>query len=243
MTSETASAEAGVTDRAPAAPVRPRRRFSIRSLIIMIFGLVIVGAAAYFGYNYWRDSTLFISTDDALVDSDMTTVTPTGSGTLIAWPVKVGQKVQAGQVIGLVQTAPGTATRESFNITAPIAGTLLRVDAKEGQLVSAGVPLAYIADLDHLRVTAFIDETTISDVRVGQPVDITVDATGSTSYSGTVTEILPATASQFSLLPATDRGTANFTKVAQRIEVHMSLNAPAGAALYPGESANVRIRR
>ncbi|HEU5013329.1 MAG TPA: HlyD family efflux transporter periplasmic adaptor subunit [Roseiflexaceae bacterium] len=243
MTTETASAEAGVTDSAPAAPVRARRRLSVRSIIFLILGVVIVGAAANYGYNYWRDSTLFISTDDALVDSDMTTVTPTGAGTLVAWPVKVGEKVRAGQVIGLVQTAPGTATRESFNITAPINGTLLRVDAKQGQLVSAGVPLAYIADLDHLRITAFVDETAISDVRVGQPADITVDATGNTTYSGTVTEILPATAAEFSLLPATDRGTANFTKVAQRIEVHISLNAPADAALYPGESANVRIRR
>lgn len=243
MATEVAAAEAGATDRAPAAPVRARRRISIRSLILLLLGVVIVGAAAHFGYNYWRDSRLFISTDDALVDADMTTVVPTGSGTLVAWPVKVGEKVRAGQVIGLVQTAPGTSTRESFNITAPINGTLLRVDAKEGQLVSAGVPLAYVADLDHLRITAFVDETAIGDVRVGQPVDITVDATGSTAYSGTVAEILPATAAQFSLLPATDRGTANFTKVAQRIEVHIGLNAPAGSPLYPGESAYVRIRR
>jgi multidrug resistance efflux pump len=151
--------------------------------------------------------------------------------------------VHAGQVIGRVKPAPGAAAGVAFEITAPIDGTLLRVDGKEGQIISPGQPLAYIADLDHMRVTAFVDETAIQAVGVGKPVDITVDATGSTVYHGTVAEILPATASQFAILPSTDRGTGNFTKVGQRVEVHIALDGARDQRLLPGENAYVRIHR
>ncbi len=65
---------------------------------------------------------------------------------------------------------------------------------------------------------------------------------GGTLYHGTVSEVLPATASSFALLPASDRSTANFTKVTQRIAVHIDIGSTSRSALYPGENAAVRIR-
>jgi multidrug resistance efflux pump len=215
----------------------------MRPLVIGLVALIVLAAAARAGYNYWLDSVTYISTDDALVDANMTTVTTTGAGILDVWRIKPGDHMRAGQVIGRVKPAPGATAGVSFEITAPIAGTLVRVDGKEGQIISPAQPLAYIADLDHLRVTAFVDETAIHSVAVGKPVDITVDATGSTVYHGTVAEILPATASEFALIPSTDRGTGNFTKVTQRVEVHIALDGANNQQLFPGENAYVRIHR
>ena len=165
--------------------------------------------ASFVGFRYWRDATLYITTDDALIDTTLQTITSPGAGTLVTWQAQTGAHVTANEIIGIVRAMPGLANVSSYNVTAPIDGTLLRVEAHVGQNVSPALPLAYVADLDHLRVTAYIDETEIRAVRIGKPVEITVDATGGTLYQGTVSEIIPATAGQFALLPSSDRSTGN----------------------------------
>ena len=235
MTTETVAtgtADAGTT-------TQPRARKSRRPLIIGVVGLIVLALVARFGYNYYIDSTLYVSTDDALIDSNMVSVAPLASGTLAIWRIKPGEQVRAGQVLGQVKPTTGSAYS---NITAPIDGTVLRVDGKQGQVVGQAQALAYVANLDAMRVTAYIDESEIHKVHAGQSVEVTVDATGSNVYQGTVREVLPATASSFALIPSTDRSTGNFTKVTQRIEVHIDIGATGGLALYPGENAYVRIR-
>jgi multidrug resistance efflux pump len=225
----------------PASSTAPhsRRRIRARPLVIGVVVLIVLAAAARFGYSYYLDSTLYVSTDDALVDSNMVSVAPLASGTLVRWRVKPGDKVRMGQVLGQVKPATGSIY---MGVTAPIDGTILRVDAKEGQVVAQAQALAYVANLNAMRITAYIDESVIHKVQAGQPVEVTVDATGSTVYHGTVSEVLPATASSFALIPSTDRSTGNFTKVTQRIEVHINIGPTDGGALYPGENAYVRIR-
>jgi multidrug resistance efflux pump len=224
---------------APTTVPRPRARLRMRPLLIGLVLLIALAAAARFGYTYYLDSTRYVTTDDALVDSNMVPVAPLGSGTLAIWHVRAGDKVRAGQSLGQVKPSSGSSY---IYIIAPISGTILRVDGKEGQVVAQAQPLAYVADLNALRITAYIDENAIHNVHPGQQVDVTVDATGGNVYHGTVTEVLPATASSFALIPSSDRSNGNFTKVTQRIEVHIDIGATGGSALYPGENAYVRIR-
>ena len=238
MVPETTAPKAAST----AAPTRARR-LGGRPLALGLVLLVALVVASFVGYRYWRDATLYITTDDALIDTTLQTITSPGAGTLVTWQAQPGTHVTANEIIGIVRAMPGLSSVSSYNVTAPIDGTLLRVEAHVGQNVSPALPLAYVADLDHLRVTAYIDETEIRAVRIGQPVDITVDATGGTLYQGTVSEIIPATAGQFALLPSSDRSTGNFTKVTQRIEVRIALIGVPSGQLYPGENASVRIYR
>jgi multidrug resistance efflux pump len=235
MTTDTIPAES----TQPAPTTSPRRRIKTRPLLIGLVVLIILAVAARFGYTYYLDSTLYVSTDDAMVDSNLVAVAPIGSGTLSIWRIKPGDKVRAGQVIGQVKPATGSAY---INIIAPIDGTILRVDGKEGQVVAQAQALAYVANLDALHITAYIDEGAIHKIHPGQPVEVTVDATGSNIYRGTISEVLPATASSFALIPSSDRSNGNFTKVTQRIEVHIDIGSTSGTALYPGENAYVRIR-
>jgi multidrug resistance efflux pump len=235
MTTETVATETA----GAGAPPRTRPRIRSRPLILGIVGLIVVALVARFGYNYYVDSTLYVTTDDALVDSNMVSVAPLASGTLVIWRIKPGDKVRAGQVLGQVRPTTGSAYS---SITAPISGTVLRVDGKEGQVVAQAQALAYVANLDAMRITAYIDENQIHKVRPGQTVEVTVDATGGNVYQGTVSEVLPATASSFAIIPSSDRTTSNFTKVTQRIEVHITIGSTAGTDLFPGENAYVRIR-
>jgi multidrug resistance efflux pump len=229
------------TETSVSAPPRTQPRIRLRPFVIGLVILIVLAVGANFGYNYWRDTTLYVTTDDALVDSNMAPIAASGTGTLVVWRVKPGDKVRTGQVIGVIRPAPSASAPASINVQAPVDGTVLRVDGEEGQFVGAAQPLAYVADLNHLTITAYIDETSIHKIQPGQQVDVTVDASGSTLYQGTVKEILPATASQFALLQTIDRTTANFTKVTQRVEVHIDLGSTTTSRLYPGESAYVRI--
>ena len=59
--------------------------------------------------------------------------------------------------------------------------------------------------------------------RLGQDVDFTVDAYPDVNFSGKVFYIGSNTASQFSLIPASN-ASGNFTKVTQRVPVKVSID-------------------
>jgi multidrug resistance efflux pump len=209
-------------------------------IIVAVIVFIVIGGVVI-GYLYLHNAALYVSTDDALVHSNMVSITATGSGTLETLLIEPGQVVVANQTVGYVRPPLSGAAADSFKITAPVEGTIIRVDGKVGQVVSPLQPLAYVANLDSLSIRAYIDETQIGRIQAGQLVDVTVDATGGRTYKGTVERVMPATASEFSLLSSSDRTTANFTKVVQRIIVDIDLGNTSGLGLYPGMSASVTI--
>ena len=126
----TATTETPPTAEAPPAPQRlVRRRITGRTFILGLVILIVLAGAGTVGYNYWIDSQRYLSTDDALVDSNLISIASTNGGTLAIWKVRQGQVVKAGQTLGIVRPAPGS-TAPSVNITAPIDGTILRVDGR-----------------------------------------------------------------------------------------------------------------
>jgi HlyD family secretion protein len=80
-------------------------------------------------------------------------------------------------------------------ITSPIDGLVTRRNIEEGETVvigtmnNAGTVLLTIADFSILEAEIEVDETDIPAVRLGQPVEITIDALPDRSYTGRVTEI------------------------------------------------------
>jgi multidrug resistance efflux pump len=225
----------------PSAPSDAAQRPRGRTWLIPVVILVILIAAAVGGYIYLHELSLYVTTDDADIHSNLTPVVATSSGTLEGWLVQPGAQVAVNQPLGFFRPAQGGVVAAPMQIDAPVDGTIIRIDGQPGQVVSPLQPLAYVADLADLTVWAYVDETQISRIKAGQPVDVTVDATGSVLYHGTVARVMPATAAEFSLIPPSDRTTANFTKVTQRIIVEVDLGNTAGTGLYPGMSASVRI--
>ena len=126
-------------------------------------------------------------------------------------------------------------------VYAPADGLLGEVAVKKGQLVSAGTQLMSVVPAARW-IVANIKETDMKNIRSGQQADITVDALGGAHFSGSISEIAPATASEFSIIKA-DSGTGNFVKIAQRIVVKIELH-PGQTDLHklaPGMSVEVRI--
>lgn len=126
-------------------------------------------------------------------------------------------------------------------IVAPRAGRLGEVGVRQGQYVTAGTQLMGLVP-DVVWITANLKETQMRDIRVGQPVELSVDALGGQTLRGHVERIAPAAGSEFSVIRP-DNATGNFTKVAQRIPVRIAIDPGQAAAqrLAPGMSVVVRI--
>lgn len=82
-------------------------------------------------------------------------------------------------------------TLDNYNITAPISGTVVTKNAKAGDTIEGGSDstLCVIYDMSYLEMTMNIDELDISQVEVGQTVQITADAVEGKTYTGVVTEV------------------------------------------------------
>jgi membrane fusion protein (multidrug efflux system) len=78
-------------------------------------------------------------------------------------------------------------------------------------------------------------------MRVGDVVDVTIDAYPSQKLHGYVSQIAPASGSATALLPP-DNATGNFTKVIQRVPVKILFDGnPSQEILRPGLSAEVTV--
>ena len=137
--------------------------------------------------------------------------------------------MQAGVRLAQARLGSATAARDnaalqlSFtSITAPTSGLVSRKLVEVGQLVQPGQTLMNIAADTGLFITANFKETQLDKLRVGQPVELEVDAYGGAKIEGVVESISAATGARFTLLPP-DNASGNFTKVVQRVPVRIRI--------------------
>lgn len=85
------------------------------------------------------------------------------------------------------------AELEKLTIRAPIASTVLQVNAKAGELAAptSRQPLLILGDLSRLRVRAELDEHDIGKIKLGDPVVVRADAFPGRTFSGSVSSIAP----------------------------------------------------
>lgn len=77
----------------------------------------------------------------------------------------------------------------NYTVTSPIRGTVIDKNYKAGETSEAGKVLCSIYDLSYLAMTLSVDELDISDIAVGQRVEITADAVEGKTYTGVVTKV------------------------------------------------------
>lgn len=118
-------------------------------------------------------------------------------------------------------------------IVAPISGVVAQRKARVGAYTHVGEPLLTLVPLDAVYVEANFRETQLARMRVGQVVDITVDALPGTHLKGSVESLGPASGVSFSAIPA-HNATGNFTKIVQRLPVRIRLD--------PGQDDIRRLR-
>ena len=159
------------------------------------------------------------------------------------------QSARAKQALAEVEKAQAQLDQAKLNlsytkIVAPANGIVTRKSLELNQNVSSGQNLLTLVSLDDLWVTANFKETQLKHIATGQPVEISVDATGKT-YKGKVTQIGGATGSVLSLFPP-ENATGNYVKVVQRVPVRIDFTDLADEDkdhnLRPGLSVEPTVR-
>ncbi len=127
-------------------------------------------------------------------------------------------------------------------IRAPVSGFVDRKAVNPGDHVQEGQGLLRIQPLDGVYIMANFREIQLKDIRIGQPVEIQVDAYGDRIFRGRVSGFAPATGASSSLLPA-ENATGNFVKVVQRLPVRIDLIEPnpRETPLYVGLSVIPKV--
>ncbi|KQL48368.1 hemolysin D [Brevibacillus choshinensis] len=212
-----------------------------RKLVLYVILLLLVVGGGGIGYYYWYQGAHFITTQDARITGDIYRVMPKMTGKLTGLAVKEGDAVVADQIVGQQDTSniAGNLLENSV-LRAPITGTVIKTQAKEGEVVSAGTSVALVIDENKLYISANLEETEIQRLKLGQKVDFTVDAFPGKQLSGHLMEIGKATNSTFSLLPSTNT-TGNFTKVTQRIPIKIAIEDTAGLHLAAGLNVEIKV--
>lgn len=158
------------------------------------------------------------------------------------------QKAKADQAAAQVDQARAALAQAKLNlqyctISAPAAGIITTKSVQPGQNVAIGQALMTLVSLDNVWITANFKETQLHHMKVGQTVNIHVDAYDR-DYDGKVTQIGGATGSMLSLFPP-ENATGNYVKVVQRIPVRIDLTNPQqnkDHLLRPGMSVEPKVR-
>jgi HlyD family secretion protein len=90
----------------------------------------------------------------------------------------------ARQALALAQTQLGYGT-----IASPLDGMVLSKEAEPGEVLAAGAPVVTVADLSSVYMRAYIDETDLGRVRLGQKAVVTTDTFPGKGYEGKVSFI------------------------------------------------------
>jgi HlyD family secretion protein len=98
-------------------------------------------------------------------------------------------KVEASAAEARAAYAAAQELLHHSNVTAPFAGTVYQLPVKPGSYVNGGELLVQVANLEKVRVRAFVDEPEIGRLAKGQKVEIKWDATPGRTWEGTLTRV------------------------------------------------------
>jgi len=126
-------------------------------------------------------------------------------------------------------------TRLSYaTVNSPLSGVVLSKNVEPGEYVSAGTPIVTVADLDNIWVRAYINETDLGRVKVGQRARVTTDSYRHKVYDGRVAFV----ASQAEFTPKMVQTEKERVKLVYRVKVDITNQ---NLELKPGMPADVEI--
>jgi membrane fusion protein, multidrug efflux system len=152
-------------------------------------------------------------------------------------------QIQGGR--GQLEQARATEQQAETNlsrttITAPVAGRVTKLTAAKGAYAQAGQALMIFVPRDTW-ITANFKETQLTEMRPGQPVEVTIDAYPGRTFAAHVDSIQEGSGTVFSLLPA-ENATGNFVKVVQRVPVKIVFDSPPDVYIGMGMSVESTVR-
>ncbi|MFP3866732.1 MAG: efflux RND transporter periplasmic adaptor subunit [Desulfobacteraceae bacterium] len=145
----------------------------------------------------------------------------------IGGSLKIPQEDQPAIKEARAQLKQNQLNLEYTTVVAPFDGYVTKKNVEPGNWVNPGRALMMLVPLkyDEVWIEANYKETQLTNVYVGQPVEIKVDTYPGVTFHGQVDSIMAGTGAVFSLLPP-ENATGNWVKVVQRIPVKIKLIPP-----------------
>ena len=143
--------------------------------------------------------------------------------------------------IGLIQ-----AQLNNTRLYVPCDGIVAKRWLLPGDIAQTGQSIYTINSSKKYWITIYLEETKMRGVHLNQAVRFSIDAFPKEVFKGKIFSIASGTASQFSLIPASN-ASGNFTKVTQRVAIKISIDSTesnknvSGFQILNGMSAEVKI--
>lgn len=125
-------------------------------------------------------------------------------------------------------------------LRAPEAGVIMVRQAELGEVVAPGTPVVTLADLDHVWLRAYVNETDLGRVRWGQQVTVTTDTYPGKKYRGRISFI----SSSAEFTPKTVQTERERVRLVYRIKIdlenpqlELKPGMPADAAIELGKAS------
>jgi membrane fusion protein, multidrug efflux system len=207
-------------DLPPATPApAAAKKFNFRKLLMAGAAVVVLAGAAGYGFDYWTVGRYLVSTDDAYVKADNTTVAPKVSGYLHEVLVGDNERVKAGQVLARID-------QRDFNVAldqarADVAAAQAAIASKQAQL---GVQQTVI---DAAKATVDVDNATVTFAAQENKRYTDLAATG----FGSVQNAQQAQSRNAGAQAAIARDTANLASAVKQVDLLKAEIVQANAAL------------
>src|SRR5260221_9443528 len=135
------------------------KKFNFRKLLMAGAALAVLAGGVWYGWNYWTVGQYLVSTDDAYVKADNTTIAPKVSGYLHDVLVGDNERVRAGQVLARIDDRDFKVALDQAK--ADVAAARATIASKQAQLeVQQAVIAAAEAtsDVDRATLTFAVQE-------------------------------------------------------------------------------------
>ena len=143
-----------LTPQKPATPPPPAKRKGGRRIALMVAALLAATAGSYYGYQWWTTGRFMVSTDDAYVGADFTTVSPRIAGYVTTVLAETNKQVSAGDALVTLddsdeRLAVAAAETQIASQTAAIDRIDRQIDAARTAVTQAQAAInSALADLD-----------------------------------------------------------------------------------------------
>jgi membrane fusion protein (multidrug efflux system) len=201
-----------------AAPARVKK-FNFRSMLMAGAAVAVLAGAAWYGWDYWTVGQYLVSTDDAYVKADNTTIAPKVSGYLNEVLVGDNERVKAGQVLARIDESDFAVALDQTR--SDVAAAEAAIASKQAQL---GVQQAVI---DAAQATIDVDNATVTFAAQENKRYSDLAATG----YGSVQNAQHAQSGIAGAKAAIQRDTANLASATKQVDLLKSEIAQANAAL------------
>ena len=133
------------------------------------------------------------------------------------------------------QALAAAETRLTFTVvSAPLTGVVLSENIEPGEFVSAGTPVVTVGELANVWLRAFINETDLGRVKLGQTARVTADTYPGKSYQGRVSFL----SSQAEFTPRNVQTQQERVKLVYRVKIDLP---NPDQELKPGMPADAEI--